>query len=206
MPAVVRAIARPAPPARPPLTPSRPALSPAGASTPSALPIQASAPAARPTAPVQRTHRLVAPAPAATLKPAAPVKPVASKPAAMIPSHGAALSAAPAKVTADEAKILFQNFFKSVGPRTYAAQLKEAGNGNHFLVLTEGKRDKKTAEVRKTRLFVFSEDFPAFFKLIHETAAFVQAHPVSEEVRQRQAEFWRNSQKRGRRKPGRQAR
>ena len=28
-----------------------------------------------------------------------------------------------------EPKILFQQFFKSVGPRTYAAQVKEAGSG-----------------------------------------------------------------------------
>ena len=45
-----------------------------------------------------------------------------------------------------EPKILFQQFFKSVGPRTYAAQVKQAANGNHFLVLTEGKRDDKTNE------------------------------------------------------------
>jgi hypothetical protein len=55
-----------------------------------------------------------------------------------------------------EAKILFQRYFKSVGPRTYAAQVKQAGNGNHFLVLTEGKRDDSSGEVRKTRLFIFS--------------------------------------------------
>src|SRR5687768_11158242 len=71
-----------------------------------------------------------------------------------------------------EPKILFQKFFKSVGPRTYAAQLKEAGNGNHFLVLTEGKRDEKTNEVKKTKLFVFSEDFADFFALVQETAKF----------------------------------
>src|SRR5689334_13186406 len=58
-----------------------------------------------------------------------------------------------------EPKILSQKYFKSVGPRTYAAQLMEAGNGNHYLVLTEGKRDEKTGEVRKSKLFVFSEDF-----------------------------------------------
>src|SRR5881392_109838 len=56
-----------------------------------------------------------------------------------------------------EPKILFQKYFKSVGPRTYAAQLKEAGNGNHFLVLTEGKRDPETNEVKKLKLFVYSE-------------------------------------------------
>ena len=52
-----------------------------------------------------------------------------------------------------EGEILFQDYFKSVGPRTYAAQVKRAGNGNHFLVLTEGKRDDATGEVRKIRLF-----------------------------------------------------
>ena len=48
--------------------------------------------------------------------------------------------------TAGEHEIMFQNWFKSVGPRTYAAQVKKAKNGNHFLVLTEGKRDEKTGE------------------------------------------------------------
>ena len=57
-----------------------------------------------------------------------------------------------------EPEILFQKYFKSVGPRTYAAQLKRAANGNHFLVLTEGKRDEKTGDVRKTKLFVWSGD------------------------------------------------
>src|SRR5438093_13654464 len=81
-----------------------------------------------------------------------------------------------------EPKILFQKFFKSVGPRTYASQVKEAGNGNHFLVLTEGKRDEATNEVRKTRLFIFSEDFNDFFRMLHETAQFIKANPVPEEV------------------------
>jgi len=89
-----------------------------------------------------------------------------------------------------EPKILFQKYFKSVGPRTYAAQLKEAGNGNHFLVLTEGKRDEKTGEVRKTRLYVFSEDFVEFFRMLHDTAVFMREHPVPEAVRQKRAKFW----------------
>ena len=63
-----------------------------------------------------------------------------------------ALNSVPDKGPKPEPKILFQKFFKSIGPRTYAAQVKEAGNGNHFLVLTEGRRDEKTGEVRKTRL------------------------------------------------------
>jgi hypothetical protein len=89
-----------------------------------------------------------------------------------------------------EPDVLFQSYFKSVGPRTYAAQVKRAGNGNHFLVLTEGKRDEKTDEVRKTRLFVFSEDFPAFFRLVQEAAVFIRANPVPEEVKQKRDRFW----------------
>jgi hypothetical protein len=89
-----------------------------------------------------------------------------------------------------EPKILFQSYFKSVGPRTYAAQLKEAGNGNHFLVLTEGKRDDTSGDVKKTKLFVFSEDFPAFFKLMKQTAEFIKVNPVSDKVKQRREKFW----------------
>src|SRR5437016_196526 len=65
--------------------------------------------------------------------------------------------AAPAAAPKSEPEILFQKYFKSVGPRTYAAQIKKASNGNHFIVLTEGKRDDKSDQVRKTKLFVFSE-------------------------------------------------
>ena len=89
-----------------------------------------------------------------------------------------------------EPKILFQTYFKSVGPRTYAAQVKEAGNGNHFLVLTEGKRDDASGDVKKTRLFVFSEDFADFFKLMKQTAEFIKANPVSAKVKQRREKFW----------------
>jgi hypothetical protein len=89
-----------------------------------------------------------------------------------------------------EPKILFQKYFKSVGPRTYAAQLMEAGNGNHYLVLTEGKRDDKTGEVRKTRLFVFSEDFAAFKAMLGEMFTYIQSHPVPDEVRRKREKFW----------------
>ena len=58
------------------------------------------------------------------------------------------------------------------------AQVKRANNGNHYMVLTEGKRDDKTQDIRKVRLFVFSEDFDEFFKLMTATADFVRAHPV----------------------------
>src|SRR6476659_3494153 len=76
-----------------------------------------------------------------------------------------------------EHEILFQTYFKSVGPRTYAAQVKKANNANHYLVLTEGKRDEKTGEVRKARLFIYSEDFIAFFRMLQETAQFIRANP-----------------------------
>jgi hypothetical protein len=102
-------------------------------------------------------------------------------------SSGRPTSAAPDK---PEPEILFQKFFKSVGPRTYAAQVKRANNGNHFLVLTEGRRDEVTGEVRKTRLMVFSEDFSAMFRMLHETAQFIKANPVPEEVRRKRERFW----------------
>jgi hypothetical protein len=89
-----------------------------------------------------------------------------------------------------EAEILFQTYFKSVGPRTYAAQVKRAGNGNHFVVLTEGKRDDKTDEIRKTRLFVFSEDFTAFFKMLHEAAIFIRENPVPDDVKKKREQYW----------------
>lgn len=89
-----------------------------------------------------------------------------------------------------EPKILFQKFFHSVGPRTYASQVKELPNRNHLLVLTEGKRDRDTGELRKIRLFIYGEDFSAFFRLLHETAAFIRANPLSEEIRHKRSKFW----------------
>jgi hypothetical protein len=89
-----------------------------------------------------------------------------------------------------EPKILFQQFFKSVGPRTYVAQVKQAANGNHFLVLTEGKRDDKTNELRKSRLFLYSEDFVAFFRLMKQTATFISEHPLDEKVKAKRDKFW----------------
>ena len=89
-----------------------------------------------------------------------------------------------------EHKILFQKYFKSVGPRTYATQLKQANNGNQYLVLTEGKRDPSTGEVRKTRVFVYSEDFAAYFRMLHETAQFIKTHPVPEEMKLKRQRYW----------------
>ena len=90
-----------------------------------------------------------------------------------------------------EHKILYQTYFKSVGTRTYAAQVKEAGNGNHFILITEGSRDKQTGEVRKKSVIIFSEDFEEFGKLIGDTMQFVRAHPVPPDIAQRQKNFWR---------------
>ena len=98
----------------------------------------------------------------------------------------------PGKPTGEaDHEILFQQYFKSVNPqRTYAAQLKRANNGNHFLVLTEGKRDESTGEVRKTRLFLYGEDFIEFFKLLQATAQFIRANPVPDEVKKKRGRFW----------------
>jgi hypothetical protein len=115
------------------------------------------------------------------------------------PRNGNGRVVPPAKsIAKPEAKILFQKYFRSVGPRTYAAQVKELGNGNHLLVLTEGKRDAESGEVKKTRLLVFGEDFSAFFKLLHETATFIRANPLSEEIRQRRGRFWAKKNKESR--------
>jgi len=89
-----------------------------------------------------------------------------------------------------EPKILFQEYFKSVGPRTYAAQVKELANGNHLLVLTEGKRDEKTAELRKCSLFIYSEDFTEFFKMVSNTARFIKANPVPRAVKAKRDKIW----------------
>ena len=95
----------------------------------------------------------------------------------------------PAKPKA-EPKIIHQAFFKSIGPRTYAAQIKEIANGNHLLVLTEGKRDEQTNEVRKTRLFVYAEDFPEMFRMLDQARAFIDAHPVSKAAQEKRQKFW----------------
>lgn len=95
-----------------------------------------------------------------------------------------------------EPKILFQKFFKSVGPRTYAAQVKQAANGNHFVVLTEGKRDEKTNELRKSMVYIYSEDFSQFFQLMKATAEFCRDNPVPDEVKAKRAKVWAKAGKR----------
>ena len=89
-----------------------------------------------------------------------------------------------------EPVVLFQKYFKSVGPRTYAAQVKRAANGNHFLVLTEGKRDEKTNELRKSFVFVYSEDFAAFYQLIKASADFIRENPVDPAVAAKRRKVW----------------
>jgi hypothetical protein len=86
--------------------------------------------------------------------------------------------------------VLFQKYFKSISPRTYAAHIKETGNKNHYLVLTDAKRDLETGDVKKTRIVVYSEDFGHFFRMLHETAQFIKGHPVPEEIKLRRQRFW----------------
>ncbi|MBC8105827.1 MAG: DUF3276 family protein [Anaerolineae bacterium] len=126
-------------------------------------------------------------------RPAAPPPPLRARGSSAANNNNAAAGA-------DEQKILFQKFFKSVGPRTYAAQIKQARNGNYFLVLTEGKRDPETDEVRKTKILIFSEDFKEFFHLLTDTVAFLREHPVPEEVKQKRERFWakRNGEQKSR--------
>lgn len=87
--------------------------------------------------------------------------------------------------------ILFQQWFKSVNPlRTYAAQIQRARNGNAYLVLTEGKRDKTTGEVKKIRLFLYGEDFESFAKLMETSLAWMRAHPPDAKFRAKRQKFW----------------
>lgn len=108
-------------------------------------------------------------------KPVAPAKPVDNVPEK--PEHA----------------MLFQQYFKSVGTRTYVAQLKVATNGNHYLVLTEASRVKGTDEVRKTRIFIYSEDFKAFFDLLSAAQKFISRNPVPSDVAAKQSAFWRKA-------------
>jgi hypothetical protein len=96
------------------------------------------------------------------------------------------------KAAKKEHEILFQKFFKSVGPRTYAAQVKRTSNGNHYLVLLEGKRDDSTGDVRKTRLFIYSEDFVEFFRLLKSAGEFIKANPLPDDVRRKRDEYWKD--------------
>jgi hypothetical protein len=90
-----------------------------------------------------------------------------------------------------EPKLLFQRFFKSVGPRNYSAQLKELANGNRVLILTEEKNDPNSPPLRPLRLYVFGEDFSAFFRMLHEMAVFIRSNPLSPEIRRKRQDYWR---------------
>lgn len=117
----------------------------------------------------------------------------ASPPTSRYAARGSTPSAprnAPTRPPVEAAPILFQKYFKSIGPRTYAAQVKRACNGNHFLVITEGKRHPKTNDLHKTRLMVFGEDFVEFFRMLHDLAVFVRDHPVPDAVKRERAEYW----------------
>lgn len=180
-------------------TSPRPATSVSAPRTPA--PAGATATAARTAAAVTSPAAAVGERPvvSATAAPraAGPAKPVvtrrgspALRSAPKSGARGAALSALTSSASTDEGTILYQSYFKSVGPRTYAVQVKEASNGNHAVVLIEGKRDPKTNELRKHRLYVWSEDFPAFFSMLNETVKFIRANPVSEEVKRKRQKYW----------------
>lgn len=111
----------------------------------------------------------------------------ASKPRTFRPDVSAPARSTP---NAKDHEILHQSWFKSVGPRTYAVQLRRAANGNHALVLIEGKRDEQTHELKKHSLYVWSEDFGAFFKMLQEAVGAIKAHPVPDEVKKRRAKYW----------------
>ena len=96
----------------------------------------------------------------------------------------------PASGDAAPDKILFQSYFKSVGPRTYASQVKLLKNDNHMLVLTVGRPNPDGGEPLKSRFIVFAEDFVPFFRLLQETAQFIKAHPLPEKIRLRRQRFW----------------
>lgn len=167
----------PAAVAAPPFPAARPVLNAPARRAPSAAPPPRAAPAAR-------FGPGVTPAPTARSAP----------PAGRAKTNGGRKDS--------EHEILFQKYFKSVNPqRTYASQVKKAGNGNHYVVFTEGRRDDATGEVRKTRLFVYSEDFIEFFRMLQETAYFVRDNPVPAEVRQKRHKFWSRNGERSRTSP-----
>jgi uncharacterized protein DUF3276 len=93
-------------------------------------------------------------------------------------------------------KVLFQTNFKSVGPRSYSAQVKEASNGNQFLVLSETKPARDSGELRSTSVYVFSEDFDAFWNLLRDAARFIKDHPMPEEKRKQRDAYWKTAAQR----------
>jgi hypothetical protein len=118
------------------------------------------------------------------------VKPVASKANAVLPSRAAPTKPTSSRAAKSDHKVLFQKYFKSIGPRTYGVQIKESNKGNHYIVLNENRRDITTSDVKKTRMFIYSEDFAHYFRMLHETAQFIKTHPVPEEIKLRRQRYW----------------
>lgn len=73
--------------------------------------------------------------------------------------------------------------------------MKEASNGNQALVLIEGKRDAETGEVKKHKLYLWSEDFPAFMEMFEAVRKHIEEHPVPEAVRAKREAFWKKGGK-----------
>jgi hypothetical protein len=57
-------------------------------------------------------------------------------------------------------------------------------------VVSEPVTDYTSGDVWKTRLFIYSEDFGEFFKLLQATAVFIRANPVPDEVKKKRTRFW----------------
>lgn len=73
-----------------------------------------------------------------------------------------------------EKPIIFQQYFKN-GNRTYASQVKISQIGKKYLVLTEGRRDPKTQELKKHTICVFEQDFKQFFAILQETVLYLRS-------------------------------
>ena len=67
---------------------------------------------------------------------------------------------------------------KSAGSRTYFFDLKETRNKNTMLQITESKPKGKDEEgFEQNRIFLFSEDFEAWFKTLGEVYRHLKANP-----------------------------
>jgi hypothetical protein len=49
--------------------------------------------------------------------------------------------------------------------------------------------------VRKTRIFVYGEDFDSFIDLLRHAAVWIKQHPVSDEFKQKRRQFWQKRQR-----------
>ena len=67
---------------------------------------------------------------------------------------------------------------KSAGSRTYFFDLKETRNQNTMLQITESKPKGKDEDgFEQNRIFLFSEDFEAWFKTLGEVYRHLKANP-----------------------------